>query len=55
MGGMEKSNIYQYFKILCGLEHTCFLGGGISEDMEFGAGNFLFEFSTLMQIMQVLR
>ena len=35
--------------------HTCFLGRGISEDMEFGAGNCVFEFSNLIHIMQVRR
>ena len=29
-------------------------GGGSSEDMYFGAGNCMFEFSTLMHIIQVL-
>ena len=53
MGGIEKSNIYQYFKILYGLG-MIFLGGGSSEDMEFGASNCMFEFSTLMHIMLVL-
>ena len=31
-----------------------FWGGGSSEDMEFGAGNGMFEFSTMMLIMQFL-
>ena len=31
-----------------------FLVGGSSEDMEFGASNCMFEFSTLMHIMLVL-
>ena len=55
MGVMYKSNIYQYFKILYGLVHSCFLGGGSSEDMEFVAGNCVFEFITLMHIMRVIR
>ena len=54
MVGIEKSNIYQYFKILCGLVHNYFLGWGSSEDVEFGAGNCMCEFSTMMHIMQVL-
>ena len=52
MGGIEKSNIYQYFKVLYGLGNIC-LGGGSSYDMEFGASNCMFEFSTLMHIMCV--
>ena len=39
MGGIDKSNTYQYFYILYGLVYNCFLGGGRSEYMEFGAGN----------------
>ena len=54
MGGMEKSKFYQYFKILYGYEYSCFMGGGISEDMEFGVGNCMFEFSTIMHIILVL-
>ena len=54
MVGIDKSNIYQYFKILYALVHNCFLGGGRNEDMEFGAGNCMFEFITMMHIMQVL-
>ena len=54
MLGIEKSNIYQDFKILYELVHNCFLGGSRSEDMEFGAGNGMFEFSTMMHIMRVL-
>ena len=42
MVGIEKSNIYQDFKILYELVHNFFLGGGSSEDMEFGAGNCMF-------------
>ena len=30
------------------------MGGGSSEDMEFGAGNCVFGFSNLMHIMRVL-
>ena len=51
MLGIEKSNIYQDFKILYELVHNCFLGGIRSEDMEFGAGTGMFEFSTMMYIM----
>ena len=29
-------------------------GGSSSEDIHFGAGNFMFEFSTLMHIIQGL-
>ena len=54
MVGIEKSNIYQYFKILCGLVNNSFLGGGSSEYMEFGAGNCMCEFITMMHIMLVL-
>ena len=54
MGGMEKSKFYQYFKILYGYEYSCFMGGGISEDMEFGVGNCMFEFITLMHIILVI-
>ena len=54
MVGIDKINIYQDFKILYGLVHNCFLGGGRSEDMEFGAGNCMFEFSTMIHIMRVL-
>ena len=50
MVGIEKSNIYQYFKVLYGLGNM-FWGGGSSEDMEFGGSNCMFEFSTLMHIM----
>ena len=50
MVGIEKSNIYQYFKILYGLVHFSF-GGGSSEDMEFRTGNCMSEFSTMMHIM----
>ena len=50
MVGIEKSNIYQYFNILYGLEQI-FLGGVRSEDMEFGAVNCRFEFITLIHIM----
>ena len=53
MGGIEKSNIYLYFKVLYGLGNI-FLGGGSSDDMEFGASNCMFEFSTLVHIMLVL-
>ena len=35
MGGIDKSNIYQYFKVLYGLGNM-FWGGGSSEDMELG-------------------
>ena len=31
-----------------------FWEGGSSEDMEFGAGNCMFEFSTMMHIIRVL-
>ena len=54
MVGIEKSHIYQNFKILYELVHNSFLGGGSSEDMEFGAGNCMFEFSTMMHIIRVL-
>ena len=55
MGGIEKSNIYQYFNILYGLGHNCFFGGGgSSEYMEFEAGKCVFEFSTLIHIMRVI-
>ena len=51
MVGIEKSNIYQDSKILYGSVYNSFLGGGSSEDMEFGAGNCMFEFSTMMHII----
>ena len=54
MVGIEKSNIYQDFKILYRLVHNYFWEGVSSEDMEFGAGNCMFEFSTMMHIMRVL-
>ena len=54
MVGIDKINIYQDFKILYGLVHNCFLGGGRSEDMEFKAGNCMFEFSTMMHIIRML-
>ena len=54
MVGIEKSNSYQYFKILYWLEYNYFLLGGSSEDMELEAGNCIFEFVNLMHIMRVL-
>ena len=49
--GIEMSNIYQYFKILYGVEQNCFFGGEGSEDMEFGANNSMFVFINLIHIM----
>ena len=54
MGGVEKSNIYQYFNILYGLGNNCFLVGGCSEDKGFGAVKCVFEFSSMIRIMQLL-
>ena len=51
---IEKSNIYQDFNVLYGLVHNSFFGGGSSEDMDFGAGNCMFEFSTMMHNIRVL-
>ena len=48
------SKIHQYFKILCGLVQNSFFAGGRSEYIEFGAGNFVCEFSTMMKITRVL-
>ena len=48
------TDIDQYFKILYGLVKNSFLGGGSSEYMEFGAGNCMFEYSTMMHIVRVL-
>ena len=53
IGGIEKSNIYQYFKILYGLKKL-FGGGGSSEDMIFGYSNCMFEFSILVHIMWLI-
>ena len=54
MVGIEKSHIYQDFKILYELVHNYFFVEGSSEDIEFGAGNCMFEFSTMMHIIRVL-
>ena len=54
MVGIEKSTVYQDLKILYGLVHNYFLGGGSSEYMEFGASNCMFEFSAIIHIMLVL-
>ena len=40
-------NILKYYMVW----ERFFLGGGSSEDMEFGASTCMFEFSTLMHIM----
>ena len=54
MVGIEKSNTYQDFVILYGLLHNTFLAGGSSKYVEFGSGNCMFDFITIMHIMQVL-
>ena len=54
MVGIEKSNIYQDFKILYGLVHNYYFGGGIIEDKEIGAGNCMFEFSNMIDIMRLI-
>ena len=54
MGGIEKSSINQYLKILYGLGQKLWGGVGSSEYMEFGAGNCMFDFVTLVHIVRVL-
>ena len=50
MVGIEKSDIYPFLKYYMGW-YIIIFGGDISEDMEFGADNCIFEFSTMMHIM----
>ena len=54
MGGIDNNNIDQYFKILYGLRQNVLGGAGSSVDMEFGAGNCMFDFGNLMHIVHGL-
>ena len=52
--GLRRVTFINILKILYGLVNNSFLGGGSSEYMEFGAGNCMFDFVTLVHIVRVL-
>ena len=51
--GLRRKTFINILKYHMGWDIIVF-GGSSSEDIHFGAGNFMFEFSTLMHIIQGL-